>query len=328
MQAQSDTLRDERDRLLSLLWRSARAAPPAIFVAAGAILAAFIFVPALMGVPFQMVILRQASPIGLAICAQLLVMRSNSIDLSMGGLFIFVNYLVTSAVLSSYPTYVIVAAPLIAGCLVGAVNGLFVAVFRASSVVVTLAMGVILSGVVLYFSSGSPPGSAGDFVRQLGTGRWGPVPIAVVVWLSVAAILAISLRTLIYGRFIRVIGANPVAASISGIPVARMLFVSHMFAGLLASLGGLLMAGYIGMGSVKLGIDVVMMSIAGVILGGITFGGGKKGISGAIVAAYALAFLFNLMTALRFGEPAKLIIQGAVIALASIVASLSANKET
>jgi ribose transport system permease protein len=82
------------------------------------------------------------------------------------------------------------------------------------------------------------------------------------------------------------------------------------------------------MGSVKLGIDVVMMSIAGVILGGITFGGGKKGISGAIVAAYALAFLFNLMTALRFGEPAKLIIQGAVIALASIVASLSANKET
>ncbi|MGH7002728.1 MAG: ABC transporter permease [Alphaproteobacteria bacterium] len=326
MTAQADTLQ-ERARLAPLLWQAIRSAPPAIFVAAGVILAAFIFVPALMGLPFQMVILRQAAPIGLAICAQLLVLRSNSIDLSMGGLFILVNYLVTSSALSGYPTYVIVAAPLIAGCIVGAVNGFFVAVFRASSVVVTLAMGVILSGVVLYLSSGSPPGSAGDFVRQLGVEKWGPVPIAVVIWLVVAAILAISLRTLIYGRFIRVIGANPVAASISGIPVARMLFVSHMFSGFLASLGGLLMAGYIGMGSVKLGIDVVMMSIAGVILGGITFGGGKKGIFGAIVAAYALAFLFNLMTALRFGEPGKLIVQGAVIALASIVASLSANKE-
>ncbi len=327
MTAQTDTLDQGRARVAQMLWHSVRSAPPAIFVAAGVIIAAFIFVPALMGVPFQMVILRQASPIGLAICAQLLVMRSNSIDLSMGGLFIFVNYLVTSAVLSGYPTYVIVAAPLVAGCIVGAINGFFVAVFRASSVVVTLAMGVILSGIVLYLSSGSPPGSAGDFVRQLGTGRLGPIPIAVIIWLVVAMILAISLRTLIYGRFIRVIGANPVAASVSGIPVARMLFVSHMFSGLLASLGGLLMAGYIGMGSVKLGIDVVMMSIAGVILGGITFGGGRKGIFGAIVAAYALAFLFNLMTALRFGEPGKLIVQGAVIALASIIASLSANKE-
>lgn len=328
MTTQADYSHREPANISAVVWRYIRETPPSIFVAIGAIVVAAVYIPALLGFPFQMVILRQAAPVGLAICAQLLVMRTNSIDLSMGGVFIFVNYLVTSSLMSSYPTYVIVAAPLVAGCLIGAANGFFVAVFRASSVVVTLAMGVILTGFVLYLSSGSPPGSAGDFVRQLGIGKWGPVPIAVIIWLAVAGLLGLGLRTLVYGRFIRVIGANPGAAAISGIPVARMLFFSHMLAGFFSSLGGLLMAGYIGMGSVKLGIDVVMMSIAGVILGGITFGGGKKGIFGAIVAAYSLAFLFNLMTAMRFGEPGKLIIQGAVIAIASIVASLSANKES
>lgn len=308
-------------------WRTLVAAPPAIFVALGIALTAFVLIPTLLSLPFQMVILRQAAPIGLAICAQLLVMRINSIDLSMGGVFILVNYLVTSAHFSQYPDFVILVLPLVAGCLVGFVNGVFIAVFRASSVVVTLAMGVVLSGLVLYLSSGSPPGSVGDVVRYMGTGRIGPVPVAIVIWLVVAGLLALALRSLVYGRFVRVIGASPVAALTSGIPVAGTLLASHVMAGFFASLGGLLMAGYIGMGSVKLGIDVVMMSIAGVILGGITFGGGRKGIFGAIMAAYALAFLFNLLTALRFGEPGKLIIQGAVIAVASIVASLSAGKD-
>ncbi len=308
-------------RLVGLL----QICPPSIWLVAGLIAVSLALVPTLLSSHFQWVILRQAAPVGFAICAQLLLMRGNSIDLSLGGIFLLTNYLTTSSLLSQMDAAAVVAAPLLAGMLIGAVNGYFIAVRRASSVVVTLAMGTILTGLVLYLSSGNPPGSAHAAVVWLGRDRVAGVPVAVVVWLAAMVVLALCLRGLVYGRMVRAIGANPTAALISGLPVARAYFVSHVLAGFLAAIGGLLQAGYIGMGSVRLGFDVVMVSIAGAILGGVTFGGGRRSIVGAVAAAYALMFLINLMTALRFAEPSKLILQGLVIAVAAIIANLSSR---
>jgi len=300
--------------------------PPSVYVIACLVVVSFAIVPVLTKLPFQMVILRQAAPIGLVICAQLLVMRANSIDLSVGGVFILMNYLVTSSVFSGLPDVFSLILPVVVAMLIGAVNGFFIAVLRSSSVVVTLAMGSILIGTVLYLSSGRPPGSAGDLVKWLGVGKLGVVPIAAIIWISLALLLEVFLRKSIYGRYVRVIGSNTTAAGLSGIPVVKTLFATHVLAAGFAGLGGVLLAGYIGMGSVKIGTDIVMTSIAGVILGGITFGKGRKSIIGAILAAYALAYIFNIMTALRFGEPSKLIVQGAVIFTASVLASLSTGK--
>ncbi|MES0862567.1 hypothetical protein ABLN87_09430 [Ruegeria sp. SCPT10] len=137
-------------------------------------------------------------------------------------------------------------------------------------------------------------------VKWLGVGKFGVVPVAAIIWIALALMLEVYLRKSIYGRYIRVIGSNTTAAGLSGIPVAKTLFVTHVMAAGFAGLGGVLLAGYIGMGSVKIGTDIAMTSIAGVILGGITFGKGRKSIIGAILAAYALAYIFNIMTALRF----------------------------
>jgi len=299
--------------------------PPSVYVVAVLLVLSIYLVPVLTKLPFQMVILRQAAPIGLVVCAQVLVMRIKSIDLSVGGVFILMNYLVTSSTLSGLHPIAALAVTLGVAILIGAINGFFVAWLRASAVVVTLAMGAILLGVVLFLSSGRPPGSAGEFVRFLGVGKLGLIPIAVIIWLVIAVLLEIFLRLSVYGRFVRVIGSNPTAAGLSGVPVAKTMFFTHVLAAALAGLGGILLAGYIGMGSVKIGTDIVMTSIAGVILGGITFGGGRKSIFGAVLAAYALAYIFNLMTALKFGEPSKLIVQGIVIFVASAIASYNAK---
>lgn len=300
--------------------------PPSVYVVIGLVIISIFMVPVLTKTPFQMVILRQAAPIGLVVCAQLLVMRTKSIDLSVGGIFVLMNYMVTSSAFTSLNPIAAVAAPIVAAILIGAINGFFIARLRASAVVVTLAMGAILLGFVLFLSSGRPPGSAGDFVRFLGVGKVGIIPVAVIIWLSLALLLEYFLRHSIYGRFVNVIGSNPTAAGLSGVPVEKTLFFTHVLSGAFAGLGGILLAGYIGMGSVKIGTDIVMISIAGVILGGITFGGGRKSIFGAIVAAYALAYIFNLMTALKLGEPAKLIAQGMVIFAASAIASYNLKR--
>ncbi len=316
-----------RDRTVGVWLRDLLNLPPSVYVIVCLIAVSIAIVPVLTSLPFQMVILRQAAPIGLVICAQLLVMRSNSIDLSVGGIFILMNYLVTSSLLSDMPVVFSLIVPILVAMTIGAVNGFFIAVMRSSSVVVTLAMGSILIGIVLYLSSGRPPGSAGEFVRFLGVGKVGVVPMAAIIWITLALALELFLRKSIYGRYIRVIGSNTTAASLSGIPVVKSLFITHVMAAGFAGLGGVLLAGYIGMGSVKIGTDIVMTSIAGVILGGITFGKGRKSIVGGILAAYALVYIFNLMTALKFGEPSKLIVQGLVIFAASVVASFNTRKD-
>jgi len=300
-------------------WRFLLSIPPSIWVLLGLFLYCAVLKPMLLQMPFQMVIFRQAAPLGLAVCAQLLVMRCRSIDLSIGGVFI----LLTTAWVSDLSAPWLIILSLAAGAAVGAVNGFFICAMRASSVIVTLATGTILVGLVLWWGTGYAPGSVPESIKAIGQGRVGPVPFAGLVWLGCVVLLAMPLHGMVYGKLLRAVGSNPQAATVSGLPIRRMLLSSHVAAGMLAALGGVLLSGYVGVSTSKLGADVVMNSIAGVILGGITFGSGRGGLVGPTVAAFALMLLFNLLNVFGAGEAGKLIVQGLVIATAAILAGLA-----
>jgi ribose transport system permease protein len=282
--------------------------------------------PMLLQLPFQMVIFRQAAPLGLAVCAQLLVMRCRSIDLSLGGIFLLTNFVCTTALVAGLSPVWAIGLPLLAGAAVGAVNGLFITVFRASAVIVTLATGAILVGLVLYLSTDNAPGSVPQLVKDLGQGRVGPVPLAGLIWLAIALVLGVILRVMVFGRLMQAVGSNPQAATLSGLPIRRVLLASHVAAGALAAAGGLLLSGYVGVSTSNLGGDVVMNSIAGVILGGVTFGSGRGGMLGPTVAAFALTLLFNILNVFGAGESGKLIVQGLVIAAAAILAGMAQGR--
>lgn len=297
--------------------------PPSIFVLAALLLFCLFFRPVLLQLPFQMVIARQAAPLGLAVAAQMIVMRCRSIDLSIGGVFVLTNYLITTAPLNDATAPVLILGALAMGALIGLVNGLLVTKFRASAVIATLAMASILTGIVLFLSSGSSPGSVPDSVQTLGGAKLGAVPIATVIWLAVLLLLAIPLRFMVFGRLLKAVGSNPVAANLSGLPVEGVFITAHVAAGLLAAAGGLLLSGYVGVSTTSVGTDVVMNSIAGVILGGITFGGGRGGLIGPCAAAFTLTLLFNILNAYGAGESGKLIVQGMAIAGAAILAGMA-----
>ena len=94
-----------------------------------------------------------------------------------------------------------------------------------------------------------------------------------------------------------------------------------MLSSLLAVFSALLLVGFVGFGSIDIGSDLALSSLAAVILGGVTFGSGKGGVMGPAVAAFMLAFSFNLLTSFGLGEPGKLMLQGVIIALAAIAYS-------
>jgi ribose transport system permease protein len=118
------------------------------------------------------------------------------------------------------------------------------------------------------------------------------------------------------------VGANPQAAALSGIPYLRIVFIAHVVSAVFATIGGLLLAGFVGLGSTTLGQDLVLNSIAAVILGGINFGGGAGGTFGPMVGAFMLTFLFNFLNSFGLGEPAKYMMQGGIIAVAAWVYAL------
>ena len=268
-----------------------------------------------------MLILRQAAPLGLAVLGQSLCIRMLSLDLSFGGVAMAVSYILTSGCCPG-PSPCWSRSASLLGLAVGALNAFFITQLRASSVIVTLAMVLILSGVVTAFSQFRAPGDAPDFLRYIGQTRIGIVPLAPSWSGSRRSIpIAIFLRRSVFGRYLDAIGANPRAAWASGVPYVRVVYAAHILSSLFAVLSAFLLLGFVGFGSLSIGSDLALNSLAAVILGGVTFGSGKGGVLGPAVAAFMLMFVFNLLTSFGLGEPGKEMAQGAIIALAAIAYS-------
>jgi len=274
--------------------------------------------PTLLSPLLLMLILRQAAPLGLAVIGQALCMRVLSLDLSIGGVIVAVSYILTSGVIPvSDP--VLIAICLVFGISVGLLNAFFITRLRASSVIVTLAMAMILTGIVISLGQFHAPGDAPDILKYLGQTRIGIVPVALLVWIALMVPMALFLRFSVFGRYVDAIGANPNAAWASGIPYVKVVTIVHVMSSLFAVFSGMLLVGFVGVGSMDIGSDLPLISLAAVILGGVTFGAGKGGVLGPAVAAFMLTFSFNLLTSLGLGEPGKLMLQGAIIAGAAMI---------
>ena len=307
-------------RLLVAVWDLS----PAYYGTALLLIAAFIFRPMLLSEAFFWVILRQAAPLGMVVLGQSMVMRCLSIDLSIGGTVLAVNYIASGPYLSAYPGYLIVLACLGLGSIIGAINGALITRFRGSAVIITLAMTIISIGVVVAFARYTPPGDVPSLIRYFGSGRFGRIPIAPVIWIGFVIPAALALRRTVFGRYLDAVGSNSNAAAFSGIPHLRVIFLTHVFSGLTAAIGGLLLAGFVGTGSTDAGIgqDMILNSIAAVILGGVTFGGGRGRILGPAVGAFMLTFVFNFLTSFGFEESGKLMMRGIIIAVAAMIDGL------
>ena len=301
------------------------ALPPAYLGTAVLLLLAAMLRPQLLSMFLLPLIARQAAPLGLAVIGQSLVMRARSIDLSSGGVIVAVSYILTSGY---FPVSDAVAMAMCVGLglCVGVLNGVLIVKARASSMIVTLAVAMILLGIVIALSQFRAPGDAPEFLRAFARQRWWGVPLPVLLWLAVLVPVALLLRSTVFGRYLDAVGANPQAAALSGIPYLRVIFVGHVASALVSVICGFILVGFVGKGSITLGQDLALNSLAAAILGGVNFGNGKGGMAGPAVAAFMLTFLFNFLTSLGLGEPGRLMLQGAIIAAAALAWSLNRGR--
>lgn len=292
--------------------------PPSFFAVAVLLLILWIARPHMLNVNVMGIFVRQVVPLGILVLGQLLVIRVNSIDLSGAGVVLMVNYLISSQLLPEQTLVVYLLISLAVGIVVGAFNGFMVGKRRVSAVIVTLAVNIILVGIVSFLASGKPPGAVPEQLNDLYNTKVGFAPTPVILWVVLALILAAFLSRSVFGRNVMSVGSNPTAAHFSGVPVVRTVVIAHTIAGLFTGLAAFVQTSSIVMGSARLGQDLPILAVAATILGGVVFGKGDGGVWGPFFGVLSFALLFVVMTTFNIGEPGKLIAQGLIILLAAI----------
>jgi ribose transport system permease protein len=297
--------------------------PPAYFVFVVLLATLWVTKPQLMNANVLGIFVRQVAPLGILVLGQLLVMRVRSIDLSGAGVLLLINYLFASGILGDTPIVLMLLLSVCIGCLVGAFNGYLVAKRRVSAVIATLAITVILSGLVQFLASGKPPGNMPALMNEAYKLKWGPLPAPVLVWVFLTALMAVFLSRFVFGRFIMAVGENPTASHFAGVPVARTVMIAHIIAGLFAALAAIVQSASVAVGSLRLGLEMPIDAVAATILGGVIFGRGDGGVWGPFFGVLCFALLFVVMTSFGVPEPGKQIARGLIILLAAVFYGLS-----
>jgi ribose transport system permease protein len=263
---------------------------------------------------------QQVAPLALVAIGQTLVVLMGLIDLSVGA--VLTLSLVLGAGIargSNEASPIAIPLCLAVGAAIGAVNGLLITRLRLPALISTLATATMINGASWVYTNGAPNGSMPAILQFAANGKIGIVPVAdLIVGAVFVAILVLLTRTIL-GRHLYATGANLRAAQLTGIRVERLTVIAYIICGALAAAGGLLLGGYIAVGTLNAGDPYVLNSLAVVLMGGTSLSGGEGGVFGTLVGVAILAVLTALLIqlsvpiALRSMLLAVIVIAGAIL---------------
>ncbi len=201
------------------------------------------------------------------------------------------------------------------GLIVGIVNGLGVAYLRVPSMIFTLGMNAVMRGLMVAHTGGfAPQTAATDLMQYLAVARIGGViPVALLVWLAVSAVVVVLLRRTTLGRAIYAIGNRERAAYLSGLDTNRVILVAFALSGAAAGLAGVLLAGYSTKAYQGMGDAYLLPAIAAVVIGGTNILGGRGRYLGTLVGVILIVLLSSVLSIMQMPEAGRQLIYGSVI---------------
>ena len=223
------------------------------------------------------------------------------------------NQIAVIAIVAIGMTLACLSAILIAGG-AGAVNGALVTVFHLPPFIVTLAMMLVASGAAYLLTHGQSVYQVPNSFVWLGRGAdaFGlPNAVLLMALLYVAAHLL--MKHTVLGRWLYAIGGNRQAARYSGVPVRRVLFLTYVVSGLLAGLGGVVLASQLKSGSPTFGQMYELYVIAAVVVGGASLNGGTGRMFGTLTGALIIAVIQNGMNLMNVESYTQKVVLGLVI---------------
>ena len=268
------------------------------------------------------------SILGFLSSAQLATVLVGAIDLSIGPLaglcVVLASFLVPDGV---------AAGPLAAGIILilmftvgfGLLQGLLITSLRLPAIVVTIATFIGLQGVSLLLR----PIAAGSIDDAISDAAQFPIwflPAGVVLTLAMVGVAEWLLYRTAFGRSFRAVGSSPLASQRLGIDSERLTWLAFVISGLLTGIGGLMLAGQVGIGSPSTGTDYTLMSITVVVLGGASVAGGRGSFLSILLGAALVQATSSASSYIDANSSVHYTVIGTLTLLAAIFFSIARRR--
>ena len=275
----------------------------------------------------QLIALTQAI-IGFIALAVMLPMVVGQFDLSAGFQFGFAQGLCAVLVLRlGWNPALAVVAVLLAGALIGLINGLFITRLHLASFTTTLGVGIVVLGMTQFVTDDEVvSGSVAGWFVALGRSQVVGLPLPFAYLVIAGGILLFFLEYTIWGRRCYATGSNPSAALLAGIDTNATILHAMVIGGLLSAVAGCISVMNLGSSSPTIGLGELLPAFAGAFLGATAFYPGRYNVAGTIVAVYLVGVGIIGLQQLGAASYVEQLFNGGALLIAIVVSSLAARR--
>jgi len=262
-------------------------------------------------------VVRTASPQIIIAFGMTFVMLTGGIDLSLGSAVtltsVIAGYFLTQ---TDLPWIMAICASIGVGALSGLSIGLLVSVVKLPPAVASYGMLWVDRGLAFAIMGAKPFFDFHENFRYLGRGIFLGIPVPIWILVFITLILMFILKFTTIGRGFYALGANPYAAQASGLKVKKIIILAYIFSGILAAIGGLILAARLNAVDQDLGAPYLMPAIASPVMGGTSMTGGQGGVGGTIIGGLIMVVVTNGMNLLGISSLWQQFVTGIVVILA------------
>lgn len=272
-------------------------------------------------------LLSQLAVTGIIVLAELVVVISGNIDISVGSA-LGLAAVFSAGFFDGVSVWLAILVALVTGALIGVVNGTLIAFRGVDSFIVTLGMLALARGLVYWYTQGSPATPKDPSFITPGTADILGIPVIALFWLAAGLAVMFLLRRTVFGRRVYAIGSSRPAAQSSGMPVKGTIFAVFVLSGVLCGLAGFLLSSRVGAGTPSAGTSYELDAIAAVVIGGARLTGGHGRVLGAVVGTFIFGVITNLLALLDVSTFLQDAFKGALILVAITIAAGKRGQES
>ncbi|MFJ9375459.1 ABC transporter permease [Streptomyces sp. NPDC101455] len=236
---------------------------------------------------------------------------------------------------------VAILAVIAAGALAGLLNALLIVVMKIPDMLATLGTMFVIQGTKLILVDGqsisagmtqsdgsTAPGRFTDGFLRIDRGTMLGIPISVLIFGALTVIAWVFLARTRWGRVLYAIGANPEASRLAGIRVGAYRALAYVLSGVLASIGGLILASRIGQGDVSAGTSQLLEAVAVALVGTSVLGRGRPNVWGTALGAVLIGIITTGLTIKGLPYYTQDVVEGAVLILALVFSFTLSKRRT
>ena len=269
---------------------------------------------------------KQVSIVAILAAGQAVVIISGGIDLSVGSILALSAVVIGALIQVDVDPFFATLAGLATGTLAGLVNGFVITRGNIPPFIATLGMLGIARGLALVITKGVSYQVLVPFFLYIGNAKFLGLPIPLYFVVVTFLVVSVMLHMTVFGRHVYAIGGDERVARLEGIPVDRQKVKIYMLSGFLAAFAAVVMTGRLAATPPSVAQGIELQAIAAVIIGGVSFVGGRGIVLTALIGALIMAMITNGLNILGISSFYQQVLIGFVIIVAVWLDNLKSRK--